>query len=96
MSEPRKQLVYFIQVVGNGPIKIGVATRPWKRMADLQVACPYELEMAGYVASDDARDLELMLHGLFSAHHLRGEWFHPAREIEDYISDAMVAAEIAA
>ena len=75
--------VYFVQVRrpgrgGVGPVKIGVADDPFKRMADLQVGNHQPLAMVltiGPMQRDAAIRLEGSLHDQFYADCLRGEWF---------------------
>lgn len=78
--------VYFIQCGDGGPIKIGIAKAVNERLADLQVANPYELRLLGYVPTDDAEALEGRLHGQFYQLRIRGEWFRPEAVLLDFIN----------
>ena len=66
--------VYFVQVVGGGPIKIGCAGHAESRVTALQNYCPYKIELLGHIPGNEAH--ERWLHSLLSSERLRGEWFH--------------------
>lgn len=78
------RLVYFAQRVSGGPIKIGVAKDPDKRLQTLQCACPERLALlaitlGGYVE-------EAKLHRHFAVDRLEGEWFTPSDELLAHIN----------
>lgn len=84
---PNTSLVYFVQVVGGGPIKIGFA-RPQRmraRMSALQIGSPFELVLLGTLTG--GATAERRLHNLFAAHRIRGEWFNPDRSILEFVED---------
>lgn len=66
-----------------GPIKIGCAGDPYARLDQLQTSSPYELTLIGYVPGGER--LERELHKKYAHLHLRGEWFQPNWEMEQYI-----------
>lgn len=85
--------VYFIAELSNvrlvHRIKVGVATKPKKRLAVLQTGNSRELELLftiGPMGRQQAYDIEGQLHRSFSRYHLRGEWFkkHALREIGEF------------
>ena len=65
--------VYFIQDSGCGYVKIGWATDPWERLADLQCGTPYELRIIRMV--EGGQKAEQWFHRRFAKHRIRGEWF---------------------
>ena len=71
--------LYFIVCCSNPmKVKIGYAKDPMKRLADMQVACPFTLELVGTLEAKslaNARELEKRAHEAFAALHVRGEWF---------------------
>lgn len=69
------RFVYFIQAGEDGPIKIGVATEPFKRLAELQTGNPARLRIVAIVEGDTG--MERALHDRFAEHRLEGEWFKP-------------------
>jgi hypothetical protein len=68
-------VVYFIQAVNGGPIKIGTAIDPKKRLASLQLSCPFRLKILA--TRPGGERLERSLHRRFAAYRLHGEWFEP-------------------
>ncbi len=72
--------VYFVKTVVVYPaaVKIGKAKNIKDRLSNLQIGCPYDLELVGSIACRDdkqASKLEKTLHGQFKDDHIRGEWF---------------------
>lgn len=65
--------VYFIREGGTGAVKIGLAVKPRERMASLQCAHAYELDLLAYVKG--GLDTERRLHQELAEDRLRGEWF---------------------
>jgi hypothetical protein len=68
-----EQLVYVIQAAESGRIKIGVARDPYRRLAELQVGSPEQLELIGVAPGGRKRELEL--HAELRHDRLHGEWF---------------------
>lgn len=64
--------VYFIGN-GNGQVKIGYSKEPFKRLASLQTASPYRLELLAIVPGTE--ETEDQLHRKFASYRLAGEWF---------------------
>lgn len=79
----RVAVIYFIQSEHGGPIKIGRADDLAKRLVGLQTARPDKLVVLA--AAPGTVQHERELHGLFSTHRDKGEWFHPAPEIMTFI-----------
>lgn len=72
--------VYFVLVLSGDPIvKIGVAEdQPvTKRIEQLQIGCPYKLQLIGVLRpkGKTARDLEAEIHKDLEQDRVRGEWF---------------------
>lgn len=67
--------VYFIQAGEDGPVKIGVAAEPFKRLAELQTGNPARLRVVAIIEGDTG--IEKALHERFAEHRLEGEWFKP-------------------
>ena len=72
--------VYFIQAGTQrmGPIKIGYAANPEKRMVELQVGCPFTLTLLFKLpvkSEKHAQKVEAWYHDRFHRKHIRGEWF---------------------
>lgn len=63
----------------NGPIKIGVANDPEKRILDLQVGNPYPLILRAKIECSGRKKayfLESFLHRRFARSRMSGEWFN--------------------
>jgi hypothetical protein len=77
--------VYFLQVDHHGPIKIGYTRKnPINRILLHQHASPYEIRWIGYMIGVPID--EIRTHERFAGFRIRGEWFHPAKELVDYIA----------
>lgn len=76
LSDPL--FVYFIQSGDSGPVKIGQANDPAKRMAHLQCGNPLPLRLRAVVLA--GVDLESDLHGLWRNACVGGEWFGGGHE----------------
>jgi len=64
--------VYFIRQKGTNLVKIGkTMLDPMKRLAALQTASPYELELLAVSDSES----ETYYHNLFRSKSVRGEWY---------------------
>jgi hypothetical protein len=81
--------VYFVQA-SHGPIKIGVATNVPVRIADLQCANPDPLTLLGALPGSYGH--EMLLHRLFAADRMAGEWFRQSDRLLHFISDQLGAA----
>jgi hypothetical protein len=84
--------VYFMQVVGGGPIKIGCSVEPKNRLVSMMSWCPYPLELITQV--DGCEVAEASLHRKFAAHRMQSEWFAPAQELVEFIERVKQAGEL--
>jgi hypothetical protein len=66
-------MVYFIKAETYGAIKVGSSVDPIKRLTELQVSSPDDLELLGVVSG--GINIEKRFHRLFRKQHLRGEWY---------------------
>lgn len=73
LGEKPTRWIYFIQGKDGGPVKIGVANDPKKRLADLQRTSPVDLVIIGARPGDTFVEREL--HERFADFRLHGEWF---------------------
>lgn len=77
--------IYFIQVDGSGPIKIGYSkSRPNTRIKELSTGMsgePHTLAIIKGSLKDEAN-----LHARFNHLRIKGEWFENCFELNDYIS----------
>lgn len=87
-------MIYFMQGVDGGPIKIGQSTDPEKRLISVQNGNPVKLQLTRVVPGIEAD--ERWLHDLFQDFRLNGEWFKPhplIARIADAIPDKSLADE---
>lgn len=78
-----KQVVYFIQGIGGGPIKIGTSKDPRKRLAALQSGSPVALRLLAAIEGDER--LEADLHVAFDDDRLHGEWFNNSENLVAFL-----------
>lgn len=91
MSRKRPKFLYAIQEAVNGPIKIGVAVDPKKRLQDLSTGNPRRLLFLG--ARELSRDAEVAEHEIrqrFQAFQLTGEWYEAAGEFKAFVETFFV------
>lgn len=69
----REAFTYLVWARGSNFYKIGVATDPSRRLAELAVGCPFSLEFLAVIPSRITSEREL--HERFAAYRERGEWF---------------------
>ena len=78
--------LYFLQVDGGGPIKIGwTYGSVLSRIRSLQQSSPYILNWIGACLA--FRSEETAAHKLLADYRLRGEWFHPVRPVLRFKED---------
>lgn len=76
---PPRHVVYFIEAVGIGIVKIGKTACIENRMGSLKTMSPVPLRLVAYAPGYSR--LERQLHDLFRAHRSHGEWFKAAPDI---------------
>lgn len=75
--------VYFVQAGDGGPIKIGYATDVAARLSKIQADNAADIKLLLVLGGDF--ELERELHQCFASANIRGEWFHPVRDLLDTI-----------
>lgn len=73
-------MVYFIQSVDGGPIKVGSSADPSARLRDMQVGRADELKILGEMPG--GQKTERRLHRLLAPTKIRGEWFDPSPALD--------------
>lgn len=68
-------MVYFIQVRGGGPIKIGATDHTGRRLKNLKGWCPLPLDIVCEISS--TYFAEAFLHNMQKPFRIHGEWFNP-------------------
>lgn len=82
-------MIYFIQVENNGPIKIGTAVDPKKRLNTLQIGNHKKLNLITAIPGKSG--LESKIHRDLKEFRRDGEWFNPTTEVLDYIQNIQFA-----
>ena len=82
-------MIYFIQVENNGPIKIGTAVDPEKRLNNLQIGNHKKLNLIAVIPGKSG--LESKIHRDLKGFRRDGEWFNPTTEVLDYIRNIQFA-----
>jgi hypothetical protein len=72
-------LIYFIELVNMGYIKIGYTTNMKSRMKDLRIGSPFEHRIIGTIPGTEVE--ENAIQERFSYLHVRGEWFLSSAEL---------------
>jgi hypothetical protein len=75
--------IYLFQEGDDGPVKVGKTKSLPDRLNTARTFNARPVHLRAYFTGTE-KD-ERMLHALFAAHHIRGEWFHPAEPVLDFI-----------
>lgn len=76
-------MIYFISAEPDGPIKIGYASNPKKRIASLQTAHHQQLKLLKVIPG--TLQAEAALHALFKNDRIKGEWFKRSPSLLSFI-----------
>ena len=76
-------MIYFIQSVNGGPVKIGYAANIQERFECIQAMSPVILRIVSVMNGD--RGSEGHLHRYFGKIRLHGEWFSPTEELLRFV-----------
>ena len=77
--------IYFVQIEGGGPVKVGYANDVRRRLADLQTASFQRLRLVASMPGDRAAEAEV--HKRLNHLRIRGEWFRPDPEMWEVLGD---------
>lgn len=80
----------MLYVIGNrhyGWYKIGVSSNPDKRINEIRTGCPVPVEIVLVAETDEAEELERMLHLHFASQCMSREWFVLDDEDLEYIAE---------
>lgn len=81
----RAGVVYFVQGVKTGFIKIGFTADLRQRLASIRAHSPDALHVLGFIEDAEAERLEGLLHKMFAEIRLRHEWFSPHPKLVTFI-----------
>lgn len=84
-----KTWIYFIRSGEDGPVKIGRAKDPRKRLMRLQTGSSDDLVLE--TAMLGGPEIEKKLHKAFRRHRIHGEWFRPCVELSRLMAAARKA-----
>jgi hypothetical protein len=79
--------VYFVRLGDGGPIKIGFAIDPPRRIRALQIANHRRLVLIGVMAANPR--VERAIHQAFQTTGISGEWFRPSQRLLAFIAEAI-------
>lgn len=74
-------MIYFVQALTGGPIKIGYTENVWKRLNTLRSSNAQYLILLGVMEGD--RQMERRIHGWFKK--VNGEWFQDSPQLREFI-----------
>jgi hypothetical protein len=87
------QHVYFVRAETLGLVKIGRATDIRKRLRSLQSGSPDKLSLVGVWPTSNPAHFEAVLHSMFAARRVRGEWFWPDDDMRRFMRDCLFDAD---
>lgn len=76
-------MIYFVQNMDTGRVKIGLSDDPVRRLGALQTANGSELRLLRTMPGDE--QVEAELHARFQHLRQRGEWFAPDDELLEFV-----------
>lgn len=79
----KKSFVYFVELVGQGVMKIGRAKDIASRVSSIQSSTPGEIKLLGTIPG--GREVERDAHSHFAQHRARGEWFSLNPEVRSQV-----------
>ena len=78
--------VYLVRAEQLRLVKIGLSRNIFRRLHEMQVGSPDRLILQTLFTTEDPAWLEQMLHQRFRHLRVRGEWFRPDADMEDWLS----------
>lgn len=78
-------MIYFVQSGEKGPIKIGKANDPYKRLISLQTSSSETLTILGLMDGDIKEGKDI--HAKFYDCKIKGEWFKPSKDLIEFIEN---------
>lgn len=68
--------VYLLRIYDTNYFKVGISSDVEQRLAALNTATPFMIEVVETYAQTNARETELQIHRMLADMHVRREWFH--------------------
>jgi hypothetical protein len=90
-----KGWVYFARLAADGPIKIGHALNPRRRVSTLSSLSPHVITLLAAMPCDDAVAEEQRLHEKLAIARIKGAWFDAGPVLEEMqtLAERMVSLE---
>lgn len=86
--------IYVIGEGNVGPVKIGIANKPQKRLGELQIGNPRRLTLYLSIPCKDARAAEIWAQGQLAGHLIGGEWYNITAVIAiEIVTNAVTLAD---
>ena len=82
MMHTKPNTIYFITCLDF--VKIGTASDPYMRLAQLQIGNPFPLVLAAVI--EGSLSYERHLHKQFAAYDHNGEWFHLKGDLAEFVT----------
>lgn len=83
-------MIYFVQSIKGGPVKIGWANNVERRLQELQTGSPVPLQLLGTMRGKASAEFEL--HRQFNEERSHGEWFVLSPRLEAFLIENDVFA----
>lgn len=91
MSKPN--LAYVIQATDETlAVKVGYSTNPIGRFNQIRLAVPFPVRLVAILGK--GRDTEKEMIGLLSTWRMRGEWFEPRPELNDFLAHQRASGNV--
>lgn len=71
-----KKCIYIINAYRTNFVKIGYTNNLTRRIKEIQIGCPYKLNLIFFLQTKDYKLIEKSLHNKFKQDKIRGEWFN--------------------
>ena len=87
MGDEYERLLYVIGNDDYGWYKIGISDNPDRRIGSIQTGCPVPIRIALVIETDQAAELERLLHRRYAGRCISREWFALTADDLDYIAE---------
>src|SRR3990167_9986203 len=77
-------MIYAIEAVGLGMVKLGKAKRPAEMLDVLKTGCPVPLKLIAAVPWHDSN--ERLIHECFAGERRCGEWFEASYRVTEFVN----------
>lgn len=89
-------MIYVVRIKNGTPshFKIGftISKSPYPRMANIQVCCPFEIELVHFLYGSLGHEAAIM--GRMKAFHVHGEWFAETEESKKKLKEVIAGLRL--